>query len=85
MPMKSWTIGIKDIMDYTDATVSITMFRGCANHDELNMYLPWSGKHQYLITDKNKENPTYSIAKYSYGSGDYNRPASLESLYLVKY
>ena len=85
MPVKSWTIGIKDVMDYTDETVSITMFHGGTNHDEINRYLPWSGKHQYLITDKNRESPTYSTTRFSYGSGDYNRPASITSIYLIKY
>lgn len=85
MPAKSWTIGVKDAVDYTDGTTSVAMLRGHVNHDVINAYIPWSGRHEYFVMDALKENPTYSTVTFSYGSGNYNRPSSITSIYLIKY
>ena len=45
----------------------------------------WTGSHAVLTTSTTKSGIKYINAEWNYGSGSYNRPASITSLYLIKY
>ena len=84
VPEKQFSLGVKSFVysnDYVSTFAPISVHTNIT----LSSENAWTGSHAVLTTSTKKDGIKYMNAEWNYGSGSYNRPASITSIYLIKY